>query len=294
MDSMNKWLFCIAGILFYVLLAPFIGGLMSGVDRKVTARMQGRKGPSVLQPFYDLKKLFAKETIVVNKSQFVYVCAFLIFMVFTGTLFYGGFDILMVFLSLTTTTMFFVMAASSANSPVSMMGSQRELLQMLSYEPMVLLTAVGMYMAHGTFVVRDIIATDEPAIVKLPGVFLGFVFILAIKLRKSPFDLSTSHHAHQELVMGVSTDMSGKLYGVVNLADWYENVFLYGVVALFFVYNSVFAIPLTILGVGLVFLFEIFIDNVCARIKWDLMIKLAWGFTLVAAGLNLMVLQFFF
>ena len=42
----------------YILLAPFIGGLLDGMDRKLSARMQGRTGPSVLQPFYDIVKLF--------------------------------------------------------------------------------------------------------------------------------------------------------------------------------------------------------------------------------------------
>ena len=44
----------------YVLLAPFVIGLLDGFDRKISARMQGRRGPSVLQPFFDIKKLFEK------------------------------------------------------------------------------------------------------------------------------------------------------------------------------------------------------------------------------------------
>jgi len=38
----------------------------------------------------------------------------------------------------------------------------------------------------------------------LPGIFLGFLYTLEIKFRKSPFDLSASHHAHQELVRGMT------------------------------------------------------------------------------------------
>ena len=43
--------------LAYLLFAPLVGGLLAGIDRKITARMQGRIGPPVLQPFYDLSKL---------------------------------------------------------------------------------------------------------------------------------------------------------------------------------------------------------------------------------------------
>ena len=49
----------VISLLLYLFLAPFAGALLDGVDRKITARMQGRKGPKLLQPFYDLIKLFS-------------------------------------------------------------------------------------------------------------------------------------------------------------------------------------------------------------------------------------------
>lgn len=275
----------------YVLFAPIVGAFLAGLDRKITARMQGRKGPSIWQPFYDVKKLFNKETLIVNRTQFVYVICFLVMIVFTGALFFGGFDVLLVFFILTTAALFFVFAGASTNAPVATMGAQRELAQMLSYEPMVIMCAVGFYMATGSFLGRDIITADMPAIVKLPGVFIGFVSILTIKFRKSPFDLSTSHHAHQELVMGLSTDMSGKMYGFVEITHWYENVLLYGVVALFFIYNSIWSIPLTIVGLFVVFFLEILIDNVSARVKWQKMVIFSWIMSFVAGGANLLILQ---
>ncbi|MDI3309996.1 MAG: NADH-quinone oxidoreductase subunit H, partial [Thermoanaerobacterium sp.] len=39
-----------------VILTPLVGGLITGLDRKVTALIQGRYGPPVLQPFYDVIK----------------------------------------------------------------------------------------------------------------------------------------------------------------------------------------------------------------------------------------------
>lgn len=62
----------------YVLLAPLLGGLLAGFDRKISARMQGRKGPSVWQPFYDLFKLFKKQSVVVNNVQDFLVYGFLL------------------------------------------------------------------------------------------------------------------------------------------------------------------------------------------------------------------------
>ena len=95
---MSKYFFL---ALLYIIGAPFAGGLLEGIDRKVSARMQGRKGPSLLQPFYDLNKLFAKQSVVVNSVQDFLVCGFLVFVVFTGALFFWGGDILLVFFALT-------------------------------------------------------------------------------------------------------------------------------------------------------------------------------------------------
>lgn len=283
----------IIGIVAYLILAPLLGGLLAGIDRKITAKMQGRKGPSILQPFYDVGKLLSKQTSAVNNVQLLFALSFLIFIVFTGALFFGGFDLLLVFFVLTTACMFLVLAATSASSPYSNMGAQRELVQMLAYEPMVLLTAVGFYVATGSFKVNEIVTAGEPAVILLPGVFLGFLYILTIKLRKSPFDISTSHHAHQEMVKGITTELSGKILALIEIAHWYENIFLMGIIALFFVFGAWWSILLAI-GVCIVAYFiEILIDNTNARVKWDKMFKITWLVTLVTGVLNILVLQYF-
>lgn len=278
-------------MLIFVVFAPFVGGLLDGIDRKLSARMQGRKGPSILQPFYDVAKLFNKQILVVNQSQFFMVLSYLFFVAFSGALFYGGFDLLLCFFSLTTAAMFLVLAACSTHSPFSSMGSQRELLQMMSYEPMVLLTAVGFYLASGTFNVSEILKSNVSPIIKLPGFFIGFVFILSIKMRKSPFDLSTAHHAHQEMVKGVTTEMVGGLYAAVEIAEWYENVFLLSVVGLFFVNSNPLSLLLAFVMCLVVFFIEVLIDNVSARFKWDKVLSTAWIATLLTGGVNLLILE---
>lgn len=175
----------IISCILYILLAPVAGGLLQGFDRKITARLQGRKGPPLLQPFYDLYKLFSKEAVVVNDVQDFLVVGFLIFIVFTGALFFFGGDILLVFFALTLAGIFFIMSSCSANSPYSSMGAQRELMQMMAYEPMVLLCAIGFYVVTGSFAVSDIVKSDVSAVVYLPGIFVGFLYILTIKFRKS-------------------------------------------------------------------------------------------------------------
>ncbi len=278
----------------YIILAPLIGGLTSGFDRKITARMQGRQGPPLLQPFYDVIKLLKKETVVVNHVQIFYLATYFVFILFTGCLFFGGFDLLLVFFALTTADMFLVLAATSSHSPYSNMGANREMMQMLASEPMMLLTAVGFYLATGSFKVIDIVAHKGPmSIAFLPGVFVGFIFILTIKLRKHPFDLSTSHHAHQEVVKGITTEFSGQSFAVMEIAHWYENVFLMGVIALFFFNSNWWSAIIALAAILISYFVLILVDNTNARVKWKMMFKNSWLTTIIIGALNVFILEVF-
>jgi ech hydrogenase subunit B len=274
--------------IIFVLVAPIIGGLIAGIDRKITAHMQGRVGPSILQPFWDVGKLFEKENAVVNETQYFYATCYVIFMAFTGALFFAGGDLLLVIFALTLASIFLVLGAYSANSPYSYIGAERELLQILAYEPMVILTAVGFYVATGSFAVSDIAATTSPVILLIPGIFLGFLYVLTIKLRKSPFDISTSHHAHQEIVKGVTTEFSGPTLGLIEITHFYETVFLLGFVYLFFGWNPLVGV----VAVMVIYLLEILIDNTNARVKWQLAVKSSWMIAAIVGVINLAVLYF--
>ncbi len=256
----------------YLLAAPLIGGLLAGLDRKISARMQSRWGPPVLQPFWDVLKLLRKENIVVRRSQNFYIYFFFVFVVFTGALFFTGGDLLLVIFALTLGEIFFILGAYKASSPYSFLGAERELIQIMSYEPMVLLAAMGMYMVTRSFSVSDIARFDRPLIGYIPGLFLGFVFILIFKFRKSPFDLASSHHAHQELVRGITTEFSGRTLALIEVSHWFENVTALGLAALFFASTPILAACVALA----VWFLMILVDNVFARVKWQLALASAW------------------
>jgi ech hydrogenase subunit B len=275
----------------YIILAPLIGGLLSGIDRVFSARMQGRQGPPVFQPFYDVYKLLNKQTTVVNSIQVLFVTGYLIMTIFTGALFFAGGDMLLVFFALSMAEVVMVMAAFSTNGPYSIMGAQRELLQMMCYEPMTLLVAIGFYYANGSFMVNDLIQAKMPAIVQIPGFFIGFVFILIIKLRKSPFDLSTSHHMHQEMVKGLTTDLSGNNLAFVEIAEWYDTVLMMGIVGMFFITANPISRVWALIACAVVFFLETLIDNLFPRVKYITMLKVTWSVILIFAGTNLLILN---
>ena len=267
----------------YLALGPIAGGLLDGLDRILTARLQGRVGPPLLQPFYDLRKLLTRRLAPVNRLQMPLIASHLVFAALTGLLFFYGSDILLIIFVLTLASVFLVLAAYSTGSPYSTIGAERELLLMTAYEPMVIIALVALYGVAKSFDFYAILGSKMPAFLYLPGIYLGLVYVLEMKLRKSPFDISTSHHAHQELVMGLTADMGGPALALVEIAHWYESVYLYALVLLFFSSSWISAI----VGVAFTYILIIVLDNVTARVKWELALSFAWIVALVAGAGNL-------
>lgn len=281
----------ILSVLGFLVLAPFIGGLLDGMDRKLSARMQRRVGPPLLQPFYDLKKLFAKQMITVNNVQFLLNLSYLVFIMISGALLFSGTDILMCLFILSTADMFLILSATSDSSPYSNMGASRELVQLMAYEPLTLLVAVGFYLTTGSFHVTEIINRPESALIFMPGMLIGFLFSATIKFRKSPFDLSTSHHAHQEMVKGLTTEMSGLNLAIMTIAEYYETVLLLGIFALFILNRNPVSLLFAVLFCLVIYFIEILVDNACSRVKWSTMLWSCWLVTLLTGGINLFVLM---
>ena len=281
------------GTVAFAVLAPILGCLLAGLDRIISARMQGRVGPPLLQPYYDVRKLIEKDDVTVSGVDGIYMTAALVFTAFAGGIFFSGGNLLMSAFVITMAALLFIMAAFSSRSPYAEVGASRETLQVMSYEPMVLLMAVCFYMAAGSFMVGDVFQNSMPVIVYTVPAFVGFLFILTIKLRKSPFDISTSHHAHQEIVRGTTTEMSGKTLAKTEVMHWCETVLFLGWTGMFFLWNNPGSIVIAIIAALAAWFLEIFIDNNFARVKWQAMLKWAWVVAFVAGGLNIVMLMGF-
>lgn len=285
-------LITVIGCILFAVLAPIVGCLLAGLDRKISARMQGRVGPPLLQPYYDVRKLLEKDHVAVNSSEGVYITFALIFAVIAGGIFFSGGNMLMCVFVITLSSLLFIVAAYCTRSPYAEVGAERETMQVMAYEPMVLLMAVAFFLATGSFNVSAVFSQNAPIITTIWLVFLGFLFILTIKLRKSPFDLSYSHHAHQELVKGVTTEMSGPTLAKVEIMHWCENVLFLGWVGMFFIWGNPVSVVLGIAVALIAYFLEIWIDNNFARVKWQALLGSAWLVALVAGGLNIGFLMY--
>jgi ech hydrogenase subunit B len=272
-----------AGIAILVfVLAPLAVALLLGVDRKITARMQNRVGPPVIQPFYDLFKLLRKSPMLMNSAQVAFAAGALGAQAAALALFVSGGDLLLIFFVQGAGSVAIVMGAFSARSPFSYLGSQRELLQILAYEPVLFLAIIALGIHQNSFLVS---AMNQPFIFYLPLVYVALGAVLVIKLQKSPYDIAT---AHSEIISGPHIEYSGPYLALIEAAHWFEIAVIFGILTLFWSQSDVY---LSLIGKFVLVFIPLFavilIDNATARLTRVRMVRftLAFGIILVAANL---------
>lgn len=277
--NLNTFYLAVAGLI----LAPLLGGLVAGLDRVVTARLQSRMGPPLMQPFFDVGKLMSKVIPPASHWQGMFVRWALIASLASDALLAAGGDVLMCFFVQAASACFVAMGAFSGNSPYSKIGAQRELFQMLAYEPVFLVAILCMAKASGGFDAFSMMSGSQPLLFKLPLIVPGLLFVVLVKLRKSPFDISASHHMHQEVVRGIYTDYAGRDFALLEIAHWAD------VTVVLWICSFLWATgPLQMLATALITLFvALVIDNISARLTWRTMLKTVAPISLILAAANL-------
>ncbi|EIW00342.1 respiratory chain complex I subunit 1 family protein [Thermoanaerobacter siderophilus] len=270
-----------------VILAPLIGGFLSGIDRKLTAFIQGRYGPPIWQPFYDVIKLLYKQRLLVNDFQVFSAYMYLLSAILSVGLFAIKADLLMILFIMSVGLVFYIAGALSTKSPYSQVGAQRELMQMLAYEPMLIFFAIAVYNVTGSFNLAQIM-THGKLLLDLPLMFILLGLVLTIKLKKSPFDLSASEHAHQELVRGILTDYSGPYLALIHIADWYELVLILAMIAILWSQNLVIGALIALAA----FFVDIVIDNITARMTVKWMLAFSWSISILFTIVNIAYIYF--
>ena len=267
-----------------IILAPFIGGLLYGFERVLRARMQNRVGPPLLQPFYDMAKLMDKQAFIINPTHALLGIFHFLTLWFVVALLILGENLLYIIFLHLFSTLLIILAGFSVNSIFSHIGANRELLVLLAYEPILIMIAAGFYILNGTFEITTI-REQSMAMFPLFLLFLAFILIMPIKLKKSPFDAA---EAHQEIVGGVEVEYSGVFFEFLYMAKWLEYIFIY-LLLLLFAGNSI------LLGVVLfitLFLLLNLVDNATARVKVQDLLKIVLVIGILLSFTNLIGLYY--
>src|SRR5689334_10669645 len=139
------WAICGGALNIALVLA--LAPLLHGVMRRITARIQSRQGPPLLQPYFDLLKLLGKEDIESGETPgmqrlaawlslaAVLAVACLLPMGFGAPLNLAGDVILLIYL-LTLCGVSTLLAGMAAGSTYSLIGVSREMMTMITLEPL--------------------------------------------------------------------------------------------------------------------------------------------------------------
>ncbi len=220
-----------------LLFAAVAGGFLSWFDRKITARVQFRKGPPLLQPFYDFfKLLLVKETILPKQGSPIVFLAAPVFAVFGATMagvfvllplfnITTGFrgDLIVIFYLLTIPSFSYIIGSLASGNPLAAVGGSREMKLILSYELTFLLFTAGIIMKAGQqFDLYGIIKAQQeisPYIGSISGILLFIVGIFCVqaKLALVPFDIP---EAEAEITEGIFIEYSGAAYALIKLAKY--------------------------------------------------------------------------
>jgi len=302
-------------LLLYFILAfvatVVIGMLASGVDRKVTARIQARKGPPIIQPFYDFAKLMGKEVMVpesAKKTGFllapllalagVSLAAAILIMCnivpsegaepvsFVG-------DIVAVIYLLMIPPIAVILGASASGNPLASLGASREMKLLLAYELPFIIAIVTVIWQAGSFSIGDVLQYQQTSAVLLkPSGIIAFIVILICiqaKLTLVPFDIP---EADQEIATGVYIEYSGAPLALFKLTRAMMLFAVPAFVVTVFMGGFHIGSPWMIWGLikyVLLLVLTILLRNTNPRLRIDQAVKFFWGGWSLLAVLGLLL-----
>ncbi len=251
----------VLGTIGVTIFGILFGLFYKGIDRKISAHMQGRIGPPLRQPFRDVRKLFTKENIVPeNAIPWIFNLIPLLGLVATITILIylpiGGFqpiiswggDLILILYLLIFPSLALVIGGFASGSPYAVVGAQREMATMIAYEfPLAIiiislawkLSQVG---GENVFALSTIVGNPIWNSVTGPLGFIGFAILLFVLIIVTPAELSKipfdAPEAETEIAGGLLVEYSGRNLAMFYLTDSVKTVVMASIiVALFIPYN---------------------------------------------------------
>lgn len=283
-------------VIYGFLVTAFIGLLASWIDRKVTARVQYRVGPPILQPLIDIIKLLGKETLVpkgASKITFLGAPAVgLAGVVLVSTLlwinninqnqtFLG--DLIVAVYLLAIPSISIIMGGFASANPLASLGASREMKLVLGYElPFILAIFVPVIKSGFSIKLGQILtfqAQNGVIVGSWSGALALIVVIMCVqaKLALVPFDMP---EAETEITGGPLIEYSGSGLALYRLM---KNMLLFVlpffVIILFMGGLRIDGIHLlygVLKYVGLVALVTV-IRNTNPRVRIDQAVRFFWG-----------------
>jgi len=217
-------------MLLVLLLAP----LLTGVVRKVKARMQRRRGPAVIQPYRDLARLLRKEVVLAESASWLFrVIPYLIFAATwvaaalvptfaTGLLFSWTADLIAIIALLGTARFCLALAGLDVGTSFGGIGSSREMMIASLAEPAMIMIVFTLALIAGSTQLSTIAAfmlSPEVGLrVSLGLALIALIMVAIAENARIPVDNPATHleltMVHEAMVL----EYSGRHLAVIELA----------------------------------------------------------------------------
>lgn len=226
--------------------------LFAGLSRKVKARLQYRRGPSIWQPYCDLRKWWSKDAVESNASSpltgslpvvvlsVTAVAALLIPILSTSSMAPGLTDILVIVGMLALARLSLTLLALDAGSAFGGMGSSREVAIAALVEPGLVLALAIAAISGGSTDLSVLAARGlrlGPALLEAPMLLAAAAFVI-VAIAETGHEPVDNPDTHLELTMiheGMILEYSGRSLGILHWATQVKQLAFLSLLAAIFV-----------------------------------------------------------
>lgn len=217
-----------------LILIPIISPLFIGIVRKVKARLQNRVGASIVQPYFDLRKLFNKNEVISEDASWVF--RFAPYLIFSITLIVGASiplfttvfaqtlfsDFLVIVYLIALSTFFLALAGIDVGSAFGGFGSSREMTVAALTEGGLIFSLLAVALAvHSTNLFTIAGAVSGLSLASIAPVllaFLAFIIAMLAETARFPFDNPATHLELTMIHEAMILEYSGKRLALIEWA----------------------------------------------------------------------------
>ncbi|MDP9367372.1 MAG: NADH-quinone oxidoreductase subunit NuoH [Chloroflexota bacterium] len=327
-------------IIAFVIMNVLLGGMayMTWFERKLMARMQDLLGPTrggpagLLQPIADGIKLLGKEDLIpAHADKPVFFFAPLVIFVtaivsaavipFGGTVEIFGQDVNLFITDLNVGALFIlafgsvgvygiILGAYASTNRYSLLGGLRAAAQVVSYEIVLGLALVGVFMLAGSLSLREIMAVQQTDlefwglsipnwfILSQPLAFVIYLIAAVAETNRAPFDLP---EAETELAAGFHTEYSAFRFSFYFLGEYINMIIISLFASTLFLGGTDGPGAAKYWGLGVLWLllktiaflfFYVWLRTTLPRFRYDQLMGIAWKVLLPLVLLNILVTAF--
>jgi NADH-quinone oxidoreductase subunit H len=229
-----NWLELIIDIAAMPLIAFVVGMALILMMRRVRARIERRVGPPLLQPLYDILKLYGKRTqishgVLHDVGAIMVIGGYVASEIFLPVPGFDGLakqgDIITLFYLMMVPSLGLALGVGQCANPNGSIGIARALTSMLAYDVPFMIVIAGAAIVYGTTDLTQIIAIQQQgglstwgaAVMPLLAV-AGLISAHAM-LAKEPFEI---YVAPAEIATGPMVEMSGKYLGSLFVMQCFQ------------------------------------------------------------------------